>query len=76
MIDQKVDAALIPRQCPGLAPAPRIVPCIAAPDTSTDWPASWQEAINDCSAELAAAVPKLLLMRLNPDGRILEVEHR
>ena len=76
MIEQKAATGVIPPGCPRLHKTPRIVPCIAAPATSTDWPASWREAVDDSSAELAAAVPKLLFMRLNPDGRILEVEPR
>ena len=76
MIEQKAATGVIPPECPRLREVPRIVPCIAAPDTSTDWPANWREAVDDCSAELAAAVPKLLFMRLNTDGRILKVERR
>ena len=76
MIEQKAATEVIPPKCTRLRETPRVVPCIAAPDTSTDWPASWREAIDDCSTELATAVPELLLMRLNVDGRILKVERR
>ena len=41
MIDQKIATGLMPRDCPALAVAPRIVPYIAAPDRSDVWAARW-----------------------------------
>lgn len=73
MIDQKVAAGLILRQCPGLAPAPRIVPCIAAPDRSNDWPASWRAALDKSDPNLRAVAADLQFIRLDTGGRILDL---
>lgn len=76
MIDQKVAAGLIPRQCFGLAPTLRIVPCIAAPDSSGDWPASWQAAFHKFDPNLQAVTPDRRFIRLDTDGLILDLTTR
>ena len=76
MIEQKTAAGLIPPGCPGLGETPRIVPCIAAPHPSCNWPARWRASVDACGAELAGVLPELMLVRLHPDGCILEVQRR
>ena len=76
MIEQNATTGVIPPGCPHLRETPRVVPCIAAPDTSPDWPASWREAVENCGAALGAVLSELLLVRLQPDVRIVEVERR
>ncbi len=70
MIDQKAATGVLPPGCPRPARAPRIVPCIAAPDRSPDWPAGWNRALDTCSRELQAALADLIFIRLHADGRI------
>ena len=72
MIDQKTATGLIPRGCPGLARAPRIVPCIAAPDCSDDWPVGWRAAFEKSGRRLRAVLGDLVFIRLHTDGHILE----
>ena len=76
MIDQKVATGVIPRGCVRLRERPRIVPCIAAPDTSPDWPASWIKIIDNCSLNLVARLSGLRLIRLRDDGCIRDVRTR
>ena len=76
MLDQKIAAGMLPYDCPQVGEAPRIVPCIAAPDTSPDWPARWNEAVDECRKELTAFPPNLLLIRLHPCGHIRDVRTR
>ena len=76
MLDQKIAAGMLPYDCPHLGGAPRIVPCIAAPDTSPDWPVRWNEAIDECREELTVFPPNLLLLRLCSDGHIRDVRTR
>ncbi len=76
MLEQKTAMGLIPPGTPGLGETPQVVPCIAAPHPSCNWAARWGAAVDACSAELAGVLPKLLLVRLHRDGRILEVQHR
>ncbi len=72
MVDQKAAAGLISHQCPRPAHAPRIVPCIAAPDASPDWADAWRHAFDQCGRELRAALQDLVFLRLDAHGRILE----
>ncbi|MYA60692.1 MAG: hypothetical protein F4X40_09115 [Chloroflexi bacterium] len=76
MIDQKTAAGVIPRGCPRLGATPRIVPCIAAPVVPAGWPANWNQAIGKCSPELRRLLSDLWLIRLDSDGRILDVRSR
>ena len=73
MVEQKVAAGLVPSGCPGLGTVPRIVPCIAAPHTSSNWSARWRASVAACNPETAGVLSELMLVRLHPDGRILEV---
>ena len=74
MIDQKTATNVIPPGCTRPAEKPRIVPCVAAPDTSPDWPARWRRAFNDCGPELRAILGDLVFIRLDRHGRILELQ--
>lgn len=76
MIDQKAATGVIPRACPRPAQAPRIVPCVAAPDDSGDWPASWRRAFGKCGGKLRTVLANLLFIRIDADGRILELSRR
>ena len=76
MVDQKTATGVIPPRCPRPGDAPRIVPCIAAPDTSSDWPASWNQAIYECRREVRTLLTDLLFVRLDRYGQILEMRRR
>ena len=76
MIDQKIATDVIPRGCVRLRERPRIVPCVAAPDTSPDWPADWLKVIDNCSPNLVARLSGLRLIRLRDDGCIRDVRVR
>lgn len=76
MIDQKVATGVIPRGCVRLGERSRIVPCVAAPDTSSDWPANWIKIIDNCSPNLVARLSGLRLIRLRDDGCIRDVRTR
>ena len=72
MIDQKAAATVIPLECPRPTATPRLVPCIAAPDESPDWPARWHRALRDRTPQLRAALADPAFIRLSEHGRILE----
>ncbi len=72
MLDQKRDVGVIPWECPRLGEAPRIVPWIAAPDDSDDWPMGWTEAIYSCDENLSPFLSNLRLVRLSTCGSILD----
>ena len=76
IIDQKVATGVIPRGCVRLRKRPRVVPCVAAPDTSPDWPANWIKVIDACSPSLVARLSGLRLIRLRDDGCIRDVRTR
>ena len=70
MIHQKAATGVLPPGCPRPGQAPRIVPCVAAPDTSPDWPAGWSRDFDRCGQQLRAALADLIFIRLHADGRI------
>lgn len=72
MLDQKREAGLIPAGGPSLAPEPRIVPWIAAPDEDATWPAAWVRAIDRYRRPLSPYLNGLRLVRLSVDGSILQ----
>ena len=76
MTDQKITAGVVPRGCPRLGAAPRVVPCIAAPVAPAGWPESWNQAIGKCDLEPRRLLSRLRLIRLDSGGRILDVRSR
>ena len=73
LLDQKRTVGVIPQGGPDLHKTARLVPWLAAPDDSADWPAGWREAIHQCSKNLPpSSLSDLTLVRLSEDGCILE----
>ena len=71
MLAQKRMAGLIP-DGPSVNTAPRIVPWIAAPDSDAAWASAWRAAIAPQRQNLSPYLAGLRLVRLSPDGEILE----
>lgn len=71
LLEQKRTAGVIPKECQSLVTTRRIVPWIAAPDNSPEWPANWIRAIHRCSGNLAPLLTDLKLIRLSSCGAIL-----
>ena len=75
LLDQKRAVGVIPPGGPRLRETARLVPWLAAPDESADWPAGWREVIHRCGQKLSpASLADLTLVRLSADGRILETQ--
>ena len=75
LFDQKQAVGVIPQGGPHLLETARLVPWLAAPDDSADWPAGWREAIHHCAKNLPPSfLSDLTLVRLSEDGCILRVQ--
>ena len=73
LLDQKRNAAVVPQGGPDLRKTARLVPWLAAPDGSADWPAGWRKAIRNCDKNLSPSfLSDLTLVRLDKHGSIRE----
>ena len=72
LLEQKQTTGVLPNGTPALREAFRLVPWIAAPDQSADWPSGWLRAVENCDSNLDSFLSGLTLVRLSPCGRILD----
>ena len=72
LLEQKQTTGVLPNGTSALREAHRLVPWIAAPDQSADWPSGWLRAVENCDSNLDSFLSGLTLVRLSPRGRILD----
>lgn len=73
MLQQKRRVGLVPPHCPNVAPTPRVIPWVAAPDDDPDWAARWTHDTQALRIRLAPLLMNLRWVRLTEHGDVLEV---